>query len=168
MQNIIFIHGLESSGKGFKGRLLRKIFPKILTPDFKAFNTEIPMDELLDMRMKELNLILATKKSWIIIGSSFGGLMATLYTLQNPDKVEQLILLAPLLISPKLKPFFNRVIEIPVIVYHGRDDKVVPYLTSRERAKRLFYNLKYNIVEDDHSLHKTVRVINWGELIPHS
>jgi pimeloyl-ACP methyl ester carboxylesterase len=168
MQNIIFIHGLESSGEGFKGKLLKKLFPEILTPDFKAFNPEIPTNELLDIRMKELNLILATKKSWIIIGSSFGGLMATLYTLQNPDKVDRLILLAPFLVSRKLKPFFNRVIEIPVIVYHGRDDNIVPYLTSRERAKRLFNNLIYNIVEDDHSLHKTVQAINWGELIPSS
>ncbi|MFW9865784.1 MAG: alpha/beta hydrolase [Candidatus Thorarchaeota archaeon] len=168
MQNIIFIHGLESSGKGFKGKLLKKTFPEILTPDFKAFNPEIPMDELLDIRMKELNLILATKKSWIIIGSSYGGLMATLYTLQNPDKVDRLILLAPFLTSQKLQQFFNRVVEIPVIVYHGRNDKVISHLSSRERAKRLFNNLEYNLVEDDHSLHKTVQIINWGEIIPSS
>jgi len=168
MQNIIFIHGLESSGKGFKGRLFRKIFPRILTPDFKAFDPNISMDELLDIRMQELDLILATKKFWIIIGSSFGGLMATLYTLQNPDKVDRLILLAPFLTSHKLRPFFNKVIEIPVKVYHGKDDNVVPYLPSREKAKLLFSNLVYNIVDDDHSLHKTVQVINWGELVPSS
>jgi pimeloyl-ACP methyl ester carboxylesterase len=165
MRNLIFIHGLESSGKGFKGRLFRKIFPRILTPDFKPFDPNITMDELLDIRMKELDLILAPKKFWIIIGSSFGGLMATLYTLQNPDKVDRLILLAPFLASHKLEPFMNKVIEIPVIVYHGKDDNVVPYLASREKANLLFTNLTYTIVDDDHSLHKTVQVINWEELV---
>jgi pimeloyl-ACP methyl ester carboxylesterase len=165
MDNLIFVHGLESSGKGFKGRLLKNLFPNILTPDFKAFDLNISMYELLDYRMKELNDILALKKSWIIIGSSFGGLMATLYTLQNPGHIKRLILLAPFLKSRKLKPFLKKTVDIPVIVFHGKNDKVVPYLPSRERAKLLFTNLTYNIVDDDHSLHKTVKDINWEELV---
>ncbi len=38
MKNIIFIHGLESSGKGFKGVYLKKLIPEILTPDFIEFD----------------------------------------------------------------------------------------------------------------------------------
>ena len=45
----IFIHGLESSGKGFKGRFFKEIFPEILTPDFRG--------ELFE-RMSELKKIL--------------------------------------------------------------------------------------------------------------
>ena len=37
MQNIIFIHGLESSGDGFKGNLLRKELPGCLTPNFTPY-----------------------------------------------------------------------------------------------------------------------------------
>ena len=42
---IIFIHGYESSGHGFKGNFLRTIFPNIITPDFTG--------ELLE-RMEQL------------------------------------------------------------------------------------------------------------------
>lgn len=165
MRNIIFVHGLESSGHGFKGRFLKTVFPNILTPDFKKSDEYIPMYELLEYRMVELNSILNTKKNWIIIGSSFGGLMSVLYSLQNPTNVKQLILLAPFLVSRKLKPHMYNPIDIPVIVYHGKNDKVVRYKMARERAKRFFTNLKYKIVDDDHTLKNTVKSINWQRVI---
>jgi len=168
MQNIIFVHGLESSGKGFKGRLLKKIFPNIHTPDFKEFNPDISMYDLLKARMIELNSILNTKKNWIIIGSSFGGLMSVLYALQIPTNVKQLILLAPFLVSRKLKLNMYKPVDIPVTVYHGVNDKVVPYKPARERARYFFTNLEYNIVDDDHMLHKTVKAIDWHNLILNS
>ena len=165
MHNIIFVHGLESSGHGFKGKFLKSMFPDILTPDFKEFNPNTLMYDLLKERMIELNSILNTKKQWIIIGSSFGGLMSALYVLQNPLDVKKLILLAPFLVSRKLKPHMYKPINIPVIVYHGKNDKVVRYKMARERAKIFFTNLKYKIVDDDHRLKSTVKSINWKELI---
>ena len=56
-------------------------------------------------------------------------------------------------------------INIPVIVYHGKNDKVVRYKMARERAKIFFTNLKYKIVDDDHGLKSTLKFINWKELI---
>ena len=165
MQNIIFVHGLESSGTGFKARLLKKIFPNIYTPTFKEFTPDILMYDLLEERMSELNSILNTKKKWIIIGSSFGGLMASLVALNVPYKVIKLILLAPFLVSRKLKPVFYQPVDVPVIVFHGSNDKVVPYQPAQERAKRFFTNLEYNIVDDDHSLHRTVELLNWKDLV---
>ena len=165
MSNIIFIHGLESSGKGFKGRFLKSIFANIITPDLKEFDPKISMYDLFEYRMREVNSILSTKKLWVIIGSSFGGLLGSVYTLQNPHKVCQLILLAPYLVSRKLKPRMYKPIDIPVIAYHGKNDKVVRYKMARERAKIFFTNLKYNIVDDDHRLKSTVKLINWQELI---
>ena len=91
MKNIIFIHGLESSGKGFKGLYLKKIIPEILTPDFAKFNQKISLDNLFNARMTQLNSILRERNLWIIIGSSFGGLMGVLYTLQNPEKIKRMI-----------------------------------------------------------------------------
>ena len=165
MQNIIFVHGLESSGKGFKGRLLKKIFPNIHTPDFRENDQNISMYDLLEHRMGELNSILSKKTPWVIIGSSFGGLMATLFTLKNPKNVSKLILLAPFLVSRKLKPSMYKAVDVPVTIYHGTNHKVVPYKPSRERAKQFFTNLKYNIVNDDHMLHQTVEAIDWHDLI---
>ncbi|MCK4284866.1 MAG: hypothetical protein KAX18_01635 [Candidatus Lokiarchaeota archaeon] len=165
MQNIIFVHGLESSGKGFKGKFLKRVFPDILTPDFKKSDENIPMYELLEYRMAELNVILNSKKPWVIIGSSFGGLMGSLYTLQNPNNVCQLILLAPFIVSRKLKPYMYKPIDVPVKVYHGKNDRIVSYKTARERAQYFFTNLEYNIVDDDHRLHSTVKSLNWQNLI---
>ena len=165
MQNIIFVHGLESSGKGFKGRLLKSVFPDILTPDFKKSNEKIPMYELLEYRMAELNTILLEKKPWVIIASSFGGLMGMIFLLQNPSYVKKLILLAPFIVSRKLKPSMYKPVNVPVIVYHGKNDNVVQYKPARERAQHFFTNLEYNIVDDDHLLHNTVKSINWQKII---
>ena len=67
MQNIIFIHGLESSGKGFKGQLLRTQLPGCLTPNFKPYTPKIPIKILLNDRMEQLMPILKEKNKWIII-----------------------------------------------------------------------------------------------------
>ncbi|MFX1454689.1 MAG: alpha/beta fold hydrolase [Promethearchaeota archaeon] len=165
MQNIIYIHGLESSGKGFKGRLLRNVIPKIISPDFKEFDPGLNIYDLLEIRMKELNKILSQKKPWILIGSSFGGLMASIYTLNNPNIVSKLILLAPFIVSRKLKVNMYKPVEVPVIVYHGKYDRTVPYKPAKERAQQLFANLEYHIVDDDHFLHNTVSSIDWQKII---
>jgi len=165
MPNIIFIHGLKSSGRGFKGRYLRNELPECITPDFKEYNPKVSTKELLEKRMEQLYSILKDKDTWIIIGSSFGALMATSFTLNNPDKVSKLILLAPYLSSPELNPKIYSLVKVPVVVYHGKHDKIVSLNRSRVCAEKLFANLKYNIVDDDHSLHKTVITLDWKNLI---
>ncbi|MBA7520978.1 hypothetical protein ES705_13078 [subsurface metagenome] len=152
MKNIIFIHGLESSGKGFKGVYLKKIIPEILTPDFIEFDQKISINDLLEKRMAQLKLILREKDLWVLIGSSFGGLMGALYTLQNPKKVRKLILLAPYLAPSVLDLEKYNPVDVPVIAYHGKNDDVVQFKTSREQAYKLFTNIEYNKTNDDHSL----------------
>ena len=164
MKNIIFIHGLESSGKGFKGLYLKKLMPETLTPDFEKFSQKRSLDNLLNARMAQLNSILSERNLWIIIGSSFGGLMGVLYTLQNPKKIKRLILLAPYLDTKLLKWDNYSPISIPVIVFHGKNDEVVNFKASREQAYKLFSNLEFNATEDDHNLNKTVEKLNWIDL----
>ncbi len=165
MQNIIFIHGLESSGKGFKGNLFRKVFPECLTPDFEKFNSKISSKALLKKRMEQLIAVLKDKYPWIIIGSSFGGLMGAIYSCQNPERVLKLILLAPYISTSELDPKKYSSINIPVIVFHGIHDNIVSIKRSKTRAEKLFTNLTYNIVNDDHYLHNTVKTINWQEIV---
>ena len=162
---ICFIHGLESSGHHFKGNLLRKKIPGCITPDLKPYNPSIPHQQLLTDRMEQLNQILLNKESWKIIGSSFGGLMAALFTLKNPNKVEKLILLAPLLAIPELNPSKYNPVNVPVIVFHGKKDQVISIKQTKNRAKKLFSNLEYNIVDDDHMLHPTVEALDWHYLL---
>jgi len=151
----IFIHGLESSGKGFKGKFFKKIFTDILTPDFKGN---------FQQRMNKLNKILEDKSDILIIGSSYGGLMATKFAYDNPNKVKKLILLAPALIFENI---LNESMNIltPTIIFHGRNDSVVPLNKTKEFAEKIFKNLIFHEVDDDHLLHKTIQSINWKNLI---
>ena len=165
MKNIIFIHGLESSGKGFKGVYLKKLIPEILTPDFIEFDQKKSINDLLEKRMAQLKSILREKDLWVLIGSSFGGLMGALYTLQNPKKVKRLILLAPYLEPSVLDLEKYNPVDVPVIAYHGENDDVVQLKPSREQAYNLFTNIEYNSTKDDHKLHKTVKELDWIYLI---
>ncbi|TXT55619.1 MAG: Alpha/beta hydrolase family protein [Promethearchaeota archaeon] len=156
---------MESSGHGFKGNLFRERIPGILTPDFREYAPDISYHDLLHDRMEEMIEILSKENIWKIIGSSFGGLMASLYTLQNPQKVKKLILLAPLLSVPELTPAKYDKISIPVIIFHGKNDKIIPIKKTKKRAQLLFKNLTYNLVDDDHMLHPTTESINWSEIL---
>ncbi len=153
---IIFIHGYESSGHGFKGNYFRSIFSNIITPDFTG--------ELLE-RMEQLKTVLKAEKKWIFIGSSFGGLMGTLYMMENPDKVEKAVLMAPALVSPLIPENFKlKKIENPVVIFHGKNDEVVPLDPVRKFAEDYFKNYKYNLVDDDHRLHATTKSIEWENI----
>ena len=151
----IFIHGLLSSGQGFKARLLRQRLPDILTPDF-------PGD--LDERMAKLEAILAEGEEHILIGSSFGGLMAALYACRHPERVKKVILLAPALPFPAFADNPPAPCDIPAIIYHGKRDTIVPLEPTRELAQRVFHNLTFHVVDDDHMLHDTVQRLDWEAL----
>ncbi|MFX0042617.1 MAG: alpha/beta fold hydrolase [Candidatus Hodarchaeota archaeon] len=167
-ENIIFIHGLESSGRGFKAQLLKKQIPGIITPTFIQSIPGKSYRILLKKRMNQLTEILRKKDLWTLIGSSFGGLMAVLYTCRNPSKVKRLILFAPFLATPVLNPknFSNIPLDVPVFIYHAKYDKIVSMKKARERAEQLFSNITFQIVENDnHHLQSTVKSINWKEFI---
>ena len=100
-----------------------------------------------------------------IIGSSFGGLMGALFTCAQPQRVRKLILLAPALLWPEFADNLPAPVSVPTIVYHGRQDTIVPLAPTRALAQRVFTNLTYHEVEDDHSLHATVQAIDWWEVV---
>ena len=155
-ERLIFIHGLGGSSQGVKATLLREIFPGILTPDLRG--------ELYE-RMGELGVILGEKTGWTIIGSSLGGLMAAMFTCQNPDQVAKLILFAPALIWPDFADSLPEPVSVPTVVYHGSYDNIVPLEQVKEIAGRVFLNLTFNTVDDDHGLYKTVHEIDWRTLL---
>lgn len=71
---IIYLHGSESNSNSGKARLFREWFPGMLTPDFTGSFTE---------RMAQLYAILSDQTGWTLIGSSYGGLMGTIFTLDH-------------------------------------------------------------------------------------
>lgn len=154
---LIYLHGLESDSNSGKARQFREWFPGMITPDFKGSFEE---------RMTQLQPILAAKEGWTIIGSSFGGLMGTVYTCKHPTQVRKLVLLAPALLRDPFGSFLDlEPVSVPTIIIHGTLDDVVPLDPVREIVQRLFTNLTYHIVEDDHRLHKTAQEMDWKTIL---
>jgi pimeloyl-ACP methyl ester carboxylesterase len=152
----VFIHGLESTSHGTKGEFFRNKFPDMILDDFTG---------PLDQRMDRLNHVLEGKTDLLLVGSSYGGLMAAIYACRNPRTVGKLILLAPALDLVEFKPYLTCRIDIPVVLYHGRFDDVVPPEAVQSIAKAVFSVLDYHIVDDDHSLHHTFSSMAWDDLL---
>jgi len=153
----IFLHGLESSSQAYKASVIRKSFPELIVPDFTG---------PLEKRMEALYPILGDKRDWNLIGSSFGGLMGAIFTCEHPDQVRKQVLLAPALMLPQFASYLDRKpVSVPTIIIHGTQDTIVPLERVREIAKKVFTNLTYKIVDDDHRLHKTVDTLDWKSLL---
>ena len=152
----VFIHGLESSSCGSKATFFKRRYAEMIVEDFHG---------TLDERMGKLKGLLFDHPSLIMVGSSFGGLMAAIYALENPNRVKKLILLAPALTFPDFEPYLHHRTEIPVTVYHGQRDDVVPAAPTYEVARKVFCNLTFNEVDDDHMLSKTFKGIDWDDLL---
>jgi pimeloyl-ACP methyl ester carboxylesterase len=157
MENtLVFIHGLESTAQGAKGQFFAKNFPGMIIEDYMGDFSN---------RMRKLNSILAGRKNLIIVGSSYGGLMAVQYAMKNENRVKKLILLAPALNLPEFKPDDKKQLLMPVIIYHGTQDDVVNPQVVRDIAVKYFHNLEHHFVEDDHPLHQTFPLLDWKTLL---
>ncbi|MHA1674923.1 MAG: alpha/beta hydrolase, partial [Promethearchaeota archaeon] len=101
-----------------------------------------------------------------LIGSSFGGLMATLLAIKHPQKVSRLILMAPALIPPYFSALDGNIrVSCPTTIIHGIDDEVVAFDQVKPIAEDLFTDLRYIAVADDHRLHRTTEELPWQELV---
>lgn len=149
---IIFLHGLDSSSKGNKASFFRNLYPEMIIPDFSGSLAE---------RMRSLHAILNGLEDTIMIGSSFGGLMATIYAMENPAAVDRLVLLSPALNFPELSRYPIRLIENPAWLVIGRNDTVTPPADVLPVARNIFINLRYEEVDDNHMLAETFRNIDW-------
>jgi pimeloyl-ACP methyl ester carboxylesterase len=154
--NCVFIHGLESSSQGTKGAFFHERYPDMIIEDyFGSF----------PRRMEKLESLLAGKSDLILVGSSYGGLMAAVYACLHEKRVNKLILLAPALNLAPYKPYRNKKLHIPITIVHGIQDDVVPLEPVRAIAERLFVNHAFQAVEDDHSLHNTFATLKWSVLL---
>jgi len=157
MTTRIFIHGLESSNQGTKSRFFREKYPDMIIPNFEGS---------LEQRLKKLEQVLSGYAAIRVVGSSFGGLMAAIFAMDHPLQVERLILLAPALSLLEAVPDKrDKILSIPVWLYHGTSDTVLPPGTVIPVAQRIFRDLHLHEVDDDHMLHKTFRDIPWEELL---
>ena len=155
----VFVHGLESTSQGTKGVYFRERYPEMIIEDFSG-----PFPK----RMEKLNGLLAGKSDIILVGSSYGGLMAAVYACENGDRVKKLILLAPALHLAPYKSYLNCTLHMPVVIFHGRNDDLVPIETIEGIAKKLFVNYDYHLLDDDHALHRTFAQLDWEALLADS
>ncbi len=156
-RNMIFLHGLESSSQTYKASIMRKSFPGLIVPDFTGS---------LEERMGDLYPILGDKKDWTIVGSSFSGLMGAIFTCEHPDQVRKQILLAPALTLPEFASYPSREpVSVPTTIIHGTQDDVVPLEQVREIAQKVFTNLTYKIVDDNHRLRVTTDTLDWRMIL---
>ena len=152
----VYIHGLESSSRGTKGVFFRERYPDMILEDYLGSFAH---------RMEKLEGLLAGKDPLILVGSSFGGLMAAAYAFGHETRVKKLILLAPALHTSLFQPYLKKKLSVPVILYHGRQDEVVPMEEVRRTAGQVFANLNFNVVEDDHVLTRTFPILDWDSLL---
>jgi pimeloyl-ACP methyl ester carboxylesterase len=152
----IFIHGLESNNQGTKAVYFRNHFSGMLTPNFPGS---------LEERMAILETVLSGRSDIFLVGSSFGGLMASIFAMENEPRVKRVILLAPAINLMEFTAYRERKIQMPVHIYHGRQDDVIPIRDVEDVAHKVFSDLSFHPVDDDHYLHKTFEKIDWKTLL---
>ena len=150
-----FLHGLDSSGKGTKGRFFAKNFPHVLCPDFEG---------TLANRLQQLKTLCTSQQQLILVGSSFGGLMATCYATSHPEQVTRLILMAPALNFEGYQPPAE-LLQIPTTLIIGKHDTVTPATLVTPMAEATFADLEIHIEDDDHLLHKTFHQLDWQKIL---
>ncbi|MCB9112405.1 MAG: alpha/beta fold hydrolase [Anaerolineales bacterium] len=154
---VIYLHGLESNSQSGKARQFAEKFPGMVTPDFTGSFEE---------RMAQLKPILGRKRNWIIIGSSFGGLMGTVFTSEHPKQVRKLILLAPALLKEAFGSLLDlEPVSVPTIIIHGTEDETVPLEPVRELAEKLFSDLQFIVVNDGHRLQEAFKELDWEKIL---
>jgi pimeloyl-ACP methyl ester carboxylesterase len=151
----LFLHGLDSSSKGTKGRYFTDNFPDIIAPDFTRS---------LQERLQALETICIGLDHLVMIGSSFGGLMATCFASAHPDRVQRLILLAPALNFPEFSPPAS-LLHTPTLLIIGRHDTVTPPDLVIPAARTTFRNLEITTCNDDHLLRTAFIAVDWQKLL---
>ena len=152
---LLFLHGLDSSGFGTKGRYFAEHFPDMLRPNF---------DGTLRERMTQLHKIVKEYDELIIVGSSFGGLMGTCFCIDFPQKVKRLIMLAPALSFDEFSPPEKK-LAVDTLLVIGSNDTVTPSDIVIPAARQSFSNLTVQLVDDDHLLHHYFYEMNWNALL---
>ena len=150
----IFIHGLESSSQGTKAVFFRGRYPDMILPTFEGE---------LQERMGTLQDLLSGRSAIRMVGSSFGGLMATLFAMREPSKLVRMVLLAPAI--HRIEPRENGPIHVPTTIYHGTQDTVIPLDGVQRVAHGIFTHLDFHAVDDDHFLHRTFKTLDWDRLL---
>ncbi|MBI3914608.1 MAG: alpha/beta fold hydrolase [Chloroflexi bacterium] len=118
---MLFLHGY--GGEALQWRKQLNEFAeeyRIVAPDLRGHGlsdqppSEYSTDELLgdiEAVVAELNL----PRTFVVLGHSFGGALATLYALKHPERVERLVLIGTS-IGFNLNPFLKLALKMPLAI----------------------------------------------------
>jgi len=152
---VLFLHGLDSSTQGTKAQWFRTHFPAVRMHDY---------DGDLDQRLARLETQAAGLDRLILVGSSFGGLMAACFAIRHPQRCRRLILLAPALnFSGYRPPAAPLAVETLLVI--GAHDTVCPPDLVLPLARRTFATLEVRVENDDHMLRRTFPRLDWPALL---
>jgi pimeloyl-ACP methyl ester carboxylesterase len=154
-----FLHGLDSSSDGTKGKFFKSNFPDVIVPDF-AGSLEIRLQKLENL----CNVQDGDDEPVVLVGSSFGGLMAACFAVRHPKRTARLILMAPALNFPGLEIPAAQ-ITAPTYLLIGSRDPVTPAKRVIPIAKQMFAHLEINLVDEDHLLHQSFPTLDWQKLL---
>lgn len=136
---IYFFHGLESGPHGSKYRRLCESF-EVTSPDFQGMEIwrRLEKAEQLTREMTDL----------VVVGSSYGGLLAALLYSAHPERFKGYVLLAPALYGEPAE----KIERMPdnAVVIHGSLDDVVPLSAVQPVYDR--FGVDVRVVEDGHRL----------------
>ena len=155
MNETLFLHGLDSSSKGTKGQWFAKNFPEVRSPNFQGD---------LATRLNALEALCHCCNNLILVGSSFGGLMATCFAMHHPSKCHSLVLMAPALNVPEFSPP-QELITTPTTLIIENQDTVTPPDKVLPLAKKIFSQLQIFTYDDDHMLHNSFEQLDWQRLL---
>jgi alpha/beta superfamily hydrolase len=139
MSGVLFFHGLESGPFGSKYKSLNSQI-SVVSPDFQGMG--------LEERVQVAGSWVSLEKDLILVGSSYGGLVASLVYQNHPEHIFGIIMMAPALHLPE-SALIKKLPQACVIL-HGREDDVVPVEASRRLSERLAVNLIE--VSDNHRM----------------
>ncbi len=151
----LFLHGLDSSIQGTKARWFRQFFPQVRMRDYNGD---------LHQRLAQLEEQVQGLAPLILVGSSFGGLMATCFAVNHPERCRRLVLLAPALNLNEYRPPTKKT-GVPTLLVMGRHDTVCPPKLVRPQAEATFSRLEIRIEDDDHLLHTSFPALDWPNLL---
>jgi len=118
----------------------------------------------LEQRLAQLEEQTAGAGPLILVGSSFGGLMAACFAARHPAQCQRLILLAPALNFSGYQPPTTP-LAVPVFLVAGANDTVCPPDLVIPLARASFSNLEVRLEDDDHLLHRTFPHLDWPALL---
>lgn len=135
-----FFHGLESGPTGAKYHALTQAFGHVESPDFREMD--------LEARVAHAEALTRGLSGQVVVGSSFGGLVASLLYQRHPERFSALVLLAPALHrewAAEVKAFPEN-----TVVIHGLQDDVVPFDQVQDFCRSR--GVEVVAVDDEHRL----------------